>query len=469
MALRRVIRANYEQLYLLPPSINDWIPADHPARFIRDFVDALDLADLGFKLPQAVEGRPPYACDLLLKVWLHGYFHKIRSSRGLEKACHDSIALVWLTGNEHPDHNTLWRFWRNNREALKGVFQSSIRVAVRNDLVSLALQAVDGSKIPAQASTARAWHRERLEKHLAKLDEAIARVMEQVEEGESEETASYRLPPEMADAEKRREQIRRGLEELRQAGRKHLHPAEPEARMMRCREGKKLGYNAQAVTEESNNIIVSAAVTDEANDYHQLTPMMAAAEENVGAPAEVTVADSGYYSGEQLAQAEQLGKEALTNIPRRLRARQKQFSKSRFTYDPEGDIFRCPQGSALEFEHERKWRRQRVRVYRCRNDACGFRGQCTRDVRGRAIEKEQYYDAVQRHKQKQQLPEKQAQLKKRGQIAELTFARLKQLLEFRRWTLRGLENVRTQWSLLCATLNLRVLFKYWKQGRLQMS
>lgn len=467
--MRRTIRANYEQLYLLPPSLNDWLPADHPARFIRDFVEALDLVALGFKIPEAPEGRPAYAGDLLLKVWLHGYFHKIRSSRGLEKACYDSIALVWLTGNEHPDHNTLWRFWRNNREALREVFKSSVKVAVRNDLVSLALQAVDGTKIPAQASTARAWHRRRLEKQLARLDEAIAEVMAQVEQAEGEKPASYRLPPAMADAAKRRAQIRQALAELAGAGRDHLHPAEPEAQMMRCRDGKQLGYNAQAATEGSNNIVVATAVTAEANDYHQLTPMMARAEENVGAQAELTVADSGYYCGEQLARAEQAGKEVITNIPEHLREPRQKFAKSAFEYDPERDIFICPQGKALEFERERRWREQQQRVYRCRNAGCGFRAQCTRNVKGRTIEKEQYYEAVQRHKQKHERPEKRALLKKRAQIAELPFARLKHLLEFRRWTLRGLENVRTQWSLLCATLNLRVLFKYWKQGRLQMS
>jgi len=162
--MSRVIRANYEQRYLLPPSVNDWVPVDHPARFIRDFVDALDLKELGFVIPEGMDGRSAYASDLLLKVWLHGYFHKIRSTRGLEKACYDSISMVWLTGNEHPDHNTLWRFWRSNRHALKGVFRSSVKVAVKNEMVSLALQAVDGTKIAAQVSTARAVHRKELEK-----------------------------------------------------------------------------------------------------------------------------------------------------------------------------------------------------------------------------------------------------------------------------------------------------------------
>jgi len=152
----RMIRADYDQMLLLPPRVDDWIAAAHPARLIRDFVDALDLGQLGFAVPEARAGRPAYAPDLLLKVWLCGYFHRLRSTRSLEKACCDSIALIWLTGNHPPDHNTLWRFWRTNKGALPGLFKKSVHVAVASDLVSLARQAVDGTKIAAQVRTARA-------------------------------------------------------------------------------------------------------------------------------------------------------------------------------------------------------------------------------------------------------------------------------------------------------------------------
>jgi transposase len=121
------IYADYQTLFLLPPALEDWIPAAHPARFVCAFVDALALEQLGFKPQPCLNGRPPYANEILLKVWLYGYLNKIRTARQLEKACYDSISLLWLTGMSHPDHNTLWRFWRDNKDAFHNVFKQSVK------------------------------------------------------------------------------------------------------------------------------------------------------------------------------------------------------------------------------------------------------------------------------------------------------------------------------------------------------
>src|SRR5512137_2491746 len=103
------IAPDYGQQFLFPPALEDWIPADHPARFLREFVDQLDLETRGFVLPAAA-GRPPYAPSLLLKIWLYGYFHRIRATRKLEAACREHLSLLWLSGLHQPDHNSLWRF-----------------------------------------------------------------------------------------------------------------------------------------------------------------------------------------------------------------------------------------------------------------------------------------------------------------------------------------------------------------------
>src|SRR5215468_11243953 len=163
-------RANYEAQWLFPPSLEDLVGREHPARFIRELVDSLDLGELGCRQRECDEGRPNYAADLLLKVWLYGYFHKIRSTRCLEKACMNEIGLLWLTGLEKPDHNTLWRFWRENKAAIRNVFKQSLQIAAQANLIGLVLHAVDGTKIETAASQTRAYHRKDLEKIVAALE-----------------------------------------------------------------------------------------------------------------------------------------------------------------------------------------------------------------------------------------------------------------------------------------------------------
>lgn len=128
--MSREILPDYETRFLFPPSLEDWVGPDHPARFIREFVDALDLDELGLSEEQNSRredstGRPHYAVTLLLKVWLYGYMYRIRSSRVLETACRDLLPLVWLAGTHRPDHNTLWRFWNRYRTTIREVFLQS--------------------------------------------------------------------------------------------------------------------------------------------------------------------------------------------------------------------------------------------------------------------------------------------------------------------------------------------------------
>src|SRR6267142_1205069 len=220
-------RADYGVAFLFPPALEDWIEADHPARFIREFVDALDLEQLGFRKREAEEGRPNYAADLLVKVWLYGYCSEIRSVRKLERACRDSVALIWLTGMHEPDHNTLWRFWRDNKPGIRKLFVEAVRVAAKANLVGAVLQAVDGTKIQAQSSG-----RSGLEKaELERLLEQIEKSFEQAGASELEEEKDYRLPAEMKDRRELQERIKEALTGMEELDREQRHPGEPEARL----------------------------------------------------------------------------------------------------------------------------------------------------------------------------------------------------------------------------------------------
>ena len=130
-----------EQMWLLPPSLDELLPLDHPARFVAVFVDALDKegwAELGVEIDGDPLGAPAYHTRALLCVWLYGFMTGVRSCRKLEAACRDQIPYLWLTGWQHPDHNTLWRFYKEHRQAMRRLFKRTVRTAVAMQLVDLA-------------------------------------------------------------------------------------------------------------------------------------------------------------------------------------------------------------------------------------------------------------------------------------------------------------------------------------------
>jgi transposase len=417
------IRADYNQIWMFPPSLEDLLEKDHPVRFIREFVDALDLQALGFRMRKGDEGRPNYAADLLLKVWLYGYLERVRSSRKLEKAGRQHLALMWLTGMNNPDHNSLWRFWKDNRKALKKVFRQTVRVAMEAGLVEMVLNAVDGTKIAAQSSTDKAWIRKQLEKRLTKLDAWLDRAMAEVEKAEKEESGEYRLPEGLAEKQKLRQKIQESLAQLKKEERDSMHPNEPDAQMMKTREGIRLAYNAQAVVDGKAGVIIAAEVTTDQNDERQLVPMLEAVQKETGKVAEETVADGGYCSGEQLDGAEKAEFPVLVNLAgvQKMEDEGGPYHSSKFQYDSESDCYLCPMGQKLEFRHTRRHQDKsyETRVYRCKSaKQCPVRWQCSKDPNGRAIERSPYAEAILRQKEKQRDKAKADLLQRRKVIVE---------------------------------------------------
>jgi len=466
--MAQVIAPDYGQQFLLPPALEDWVAADHPARFLREFVDQLDLAALGFVIPAASEGRPPYAPSLLLKIWLYGYFFRIRSTRRLEAACSEVLPLIWLCGLLRPDHNSLWRFWRDNRKALRQVFRQSVQLAVRTGAVGLALQAVDGTKIAAAASDRTGWSRERMQELLSALEATLEQSeLKVLEDNQGAAASPVHLPTGLAQRQALREQIKAGLAQLQADQRGHYHPVEPEARVMKCGDTHRFAYNAQAVVDAQDKILVACEVSRQETDRGQLVPMVTQAQQNLGVAAAhpTTLADTGYGAGADLQAAAEQQLSVLVSPVEGKPARNNPYATQHFQYDPLNRTVKCPRGVSLQHEGHTHQGEQRIERYRCQVADCPVRAQCTRDPKGRRIEVRPHTAVVQAMRAKLKSPGGRALYKQRAALIESRFGQIKQHEGFRRWTVWGLEAVRTQWALVCASWNLRVLWQRWRAAQ----
>ena len=299
-----------------PPTLDELLPLDHPARFVAEFVDALDRdawAELGVDIEGDSMGAPAYHPRALLSVWLYGFMTGVRSCRKLEAACRDQIPYLWLTGWQHPDHNTLWRFYRGHRQAMRKLFERTVRTAVTMKLVDLAVQAVDGTKVVANASLNRSYDAEGLRGILERLESAIADLEAQNEVGE--DTTVAHLPEELADKEVLREQVRQAMDDLTSQKRhKRINLTDKDARLMKGRQGIVAGYNAQAMVSPTETdggatgmLVTAVDVVDAANDNALLVPMLEQAEETTGTRAQMTLADAGYFAASHLAECTRRG------------------------------------------------------------------------------------------------------------------------------------------------------------------
>jgi transposase len=463
----KAIDADFTKTYLFPPSFEDFLPSDHPARFIRELVDyVLPGAELSWK-DESGEGRPPFAAGLLLRVWLYGYLHNIRTVRKLEVACRENIGLLWLTGMNTPDHNTLWRFWRMNQKTIRGVFRESLRLAVEAGMVGLALHAVDGTKIQAKASTRTVWSRKDLEKFLARVDQKVAALEAEIAGHEVGEDEGYRLKKELTDRQALRSVIEEKLQVLASHDRTNMNPNEPEAEMVKTGSGKRLGYNGQIVADDKKGVIVAEELLTEPFDQGALMPMLDGVEEQLGRIAENTVADGGYNTEQTLVEAQErnrsitvaAGPADAESHPDEL------YHPSRFTYDAENDQFVCPRGEHLDFDYEKKRKHdRRVRVYRCKVGAtCPVAAQCTNAKKGRTVERGPNHEVVERNRQRRRSDEGRARLKRRSTLAERPFAVIKRLLGFVRFRVGGVANAAAEWTWICLTHNLKILMAQWQR------
>jgi hypothetical protein len=387
------------------------------------------------------------------------------------------MGLLWLTGMNAPDHNSLWRFMDSNKQALSELFKQSVHVAAKCKLTEMVVNAVDGTKIRAASSRERVANPEDLEKMLERLDRSVADFMVEVERREQEELGEYRLPKSMHSTLRLKDQIQKALMEIQESGQERVHHREPKARFMKNRRSIELSYNGQAVADKDSGIIVAQDVVTDETDNGQLVPMLDQVKENMGDVAQENLADTGYFSSAQIGLAEERTYEVLVNAPSSettaSRSRESNpYHTSWFVYDEERNCCICPHGSELAYvkTRVRGKNKNEVRIYRCREyRTCPYRDACSKSKRGREIEISVHYKALERQRAKREEPANKQMLGKRKSIIEPVFAWIKHHLGFDRFTVYGLERVRAQWAFVCTVLNMTKLYKKWLSGGLRLA
>jgi transposase len=303
----RFRRVDRDQRFLLPPDVREWLPAGHPALFVLSLVEQLDLSEFERRYRSSQDrGRPAFHPQVMVGVALYASMTAVMSSRRIERLLVTDVAFRVVAANERPDHSTICRFLTRHRESLATLFAKVVGLAAEAGLVDPTLVAVDGTKLPGDASTSR-------NQKLGDLRERFRRWAETVEDNDASEDAAASDTPEpaeeMFDRESMRDWIRRRLDErVDDDADRQMNVTDPDSGLLpRSGGGWVQGYNATAAAVEGG-IVVAADVTANSNDTTMLEPMVRQIEDAVetatGQRAGVVVADAGYWDTDTIDRIE---------------------------------------------------------------------------------------------------------------------------------------------------------------------
>ena len=450
-----------QQRVLFPEALDDYIAAENPVRFLDAFVESLDLAALGFaRTTPAATGRPGYHPGDLLRLYIYGYLHRIRSSRRLEQESQRNLELMWLLRRLTPDFKTIADFRKDHPQALKQVCREFTLLCKRLDLFAGELVAIDGSKFRADNSKARNFTAAQLETRLVQIEAKVEHYLAELDRSDAVEIATPR--PSAEALQKKIERLRQRQSEyqdilgrLQESGDRQISLTDPESRSMKTRGGTDVCYNVQSAVDAKYKLIIAQDVTNDPTDRDWLSPMALEAKEILGVEHLDAVADQGYYHGQEV-------KTCLTGgvtpyVPRPITSANEKhglFTKDDFTYNPAQDVYHCPGNETLTFRFETTELGRRIRYYStsaCKQ--CPLKTRCTRNQQSRRITR--WVDEHLLEAMEARLAEQPEMMQRRKELAEHPFGTLKRGMNCGYFLLRGLEKVRGEFSLMVLAYNLK--------------
>jgi transposase len=450
------------QSVLFPERLDDWVDEDNPVRVVDVFVDALDLAQLGFERALPAEtGRPAYHPGTLLKIYVYGYLNRIQSSRRLEREAQRNVELVWLTGRLMPDFKTIADFRRDNGEAIRRVCREFVLLCRQMQLFADATVAIDGSKFKAVNNRDKNFTDRKLAARIQQIEESIAHYMDELDRTDrlSAEAAEVRVPhlqDKLATVRAQAQRLAAIGSQLEAAPDRQVSLTDPDARSMATsgRGTGIVGYNVQTAVDVQHHLIIEHEVTNLGHDRTQLEMMARRTRDTLEGNSLTVLADRGYFSGEQILACEQAGITAL--IPKPLTSGSKadgRFDKRDFVYDAERNEYRCPSGQRAIWRMttvERGMTLHRYWPSAC--PQCPIKKQCTPADYRRVTrwEHEHVLDVMQTRLDR--MPEAS---RLRRQTVEHPFATLKAWMGASHFLTKTLPKVRTEMSLHVLAYNMK--------------
>ena len=505
------------QPYLIPPSVDELIPADHLVRLVSGVIDEMGIERLLRKY-QSGGGASRYHPVMMTKLFVYGYMTKVCSSRMLAKAARENVMYMWLSGNQRPDFRTLNDF---RGKLLKGVmeeiFVTAVKMLAAKGYIKLENYFVDGTKIESASGRYTFVWKKAVEKNDKKLDaklrayiktaeavwedengeygdrdleelggkegytsadvKEIANVLrerlERLDEGESKK----KLKKELRTIEKDYLPRKKKYEKAKRIfGKRNSHSkTDPDATFMRMKEDHmgngqlKPGYNVQIGTE--NGFVVGYDLFPNPADTRTLKPHLRRQKERLGVKPLVVIADAGYGGEENYAYLENKGTVAVVKYNTYQKEKSRKWKEDAFRsenweYDKKGNYYVCPNGRKLTWRERKKEKNHSgyamtVDRYECEScKYCRLKKQCTKAKGNRMIERNERWLRLKRKARRTLEDGRYVELRKQRSVeVETVFGQIKGNLGYRRFLLRGMAKVSTEWGLLVLGYNLKQIYR----------
>jgi len=291
---------NREQITFLPESFDDYISDENPVRIVDAFVNRLDIKSMGFtRHTPSKDGRPGYDPRDMLKLYIYGYYNKIRSSRKLQTECTRNIEVMWLLSKIVPDFRCIADFRKDNAKAIKKVFCEFVKFCNNLELIDNNLIVVDGSKFKAVNSRNNNHNvnslNERIKKIEEKIDEYILELNQNdVLEKSPSETSKEEIENSIKILNEKKSVYEKYLLELEKTGERQISTVDTDSRLMKTRHGYDVCLNVQTVAESKNHLIVEFDTTSRCNDSGLLQQTVNIAKNTLGIKNTEVIADKGY-------------------------------------------------------------------------------------------------------------------------------------------------------------------------------